>query len=106
MNIITGFFCNNALDMSSKDKAQKIATQKRNKHKYLADFQDVFKGLDEDHSGDITLNELVDNLEDPNIQLYFSHLNLEVSSAFDIFQLLDVDESGSISVEEFVLGCL
>merc|ERR1711879_999455 len=65
MNIITGFFCNNAMDMATKDKALVIQQQLRSKHKYVSEFQEVFSCLDSDSSGDLSLEELESHINDP-----------------------------------------
>merc|ERR1712217_338711 len=62
--------------------------------------------LDEDHSGTITLDELLRVLDDPIIRARFTLLELDPSSATDLFKLLDTDESGSVSVDEFIMTCI
>lgn len=106
LNIITGFFCENAIEVASRDKEYVIRQQLEDKKKYMSEFKDLFSGMDLDGSGEISLTELQDHINDRTMQAYFAHLELPMDNAWDIFRLLDSDLSGTVSIEEFVVGCL
>eukprot|EP00929_Paragymnodinium_shiwhaense_P107818 TRINITY_DN74177_c0_g1_i1.p1 TRINITY_DN74177_c0_g1~~TRINITY_DN74177_c0_g1_i1.p1 ORF type:complete len:659 (+),score=136.85 TRINITY_DN74177_c0_g1_i1:54-2030(+) len=106
LNVITGFFCEDAAATAAKDKSEAIQQQLQDKDSYLRQFKTVFREIDVDRSGYMTLDELHDHIEDENLQAYFAHLEIEVRDAWEIFRLLDVDCSGHVSIEEFVFGCM
>lgn len=106
LNVITGFFVDNAFDLASHDKEQAVQEQLRTKAKWMTEFKDFFKSIDTDNSGDLTIKELEEHIQNDTIQSYFAHMKLDVDKAWDIFRLLDDDMSGAVSVEEFVNGCL
>eukprot|EP00929_Paragymnodinium_shiwhaense_P001502 TRINITY_DN101730_c0_g1_i1.p1 TRINITY_DN101730_c0_g1~~TRINITY_DN101730_c0_g1_i1.p1 ORF type:complete len:651 (+),score=71.76 TRINITY_DN101730_c0_g1_i1:71-2023(+) len=106
LNVITGFFCEDAAAMMAKDKSEAIMQQLNHKDEYLRQFRLVFKEIDADRSGQMTYEELNEHIQDPSLQAYFSHLEIEAQDAWEIFRLLDVDGSGTISDEEFVYGCM
>merc|ERR1712113_16552 len=76
------------------------------KTKYVEQFKDLFFSMDEYRSGKLSFAEFEDHLDDPQMQAYFAHLNLDVVQGWDLFRLLDCDHSGLVSVDEFVNGCL
>jgi Ca2+-binding EF-hand superfamily protein len=106
LNVITGFFCENAFDLAEQDKEHVVQEQLKNKAHYCHEFEALFVNMDEDKSGELTLKELSANLDSEELVAYFNHLNLDVIQAWEIFQLLDVDNSGTLSLPEFVEGCL
>eukprot|EP00929_Paragymnodinium_shiwhaense_P028011 TRINITY_DN16315_c0_g1_i3.p1 TRINITY_DN16315_c0_g1~~TRINITY_DN16315_c0_g1_i3.p1 ORF type:complete len:592 (-),score=102.36 TRINITY_DN16315_c0_g1_i3:47-1822(-) len=106
LNVVTGFFCEDAAASAARDRDDIVQEQMRDKEQYIRKFRDVFSEIDQDGSGSMTLDELNAHIEDEHLQAYFSHLQIDASSAWEIFRLLDVDASGTISVEEFVWGCV
>eukprot|EP00929_Paragymnodinium_shiwhaense_P025860 TRINITY_DN15540_c0_g1_i1.p1 TRINITY_DN15540_c0_g1~~TRINITY_DN15540_c0_g1_i1.p1 ORF type:complete len:448 (+),score=69.31 TRINITY_DN15540_c0_g1_i1:187-1530(+) len=106
LNVITGFFCEDAAATAAKDKSDAILQQLKDKDSYLKQFKTVFREIDTDKSGYMTLDELHEHIEDEGLQAYFTHLEIDVRTAWEIFRLLDVDGSGTVSIEEFVFGCM
>eukprot|EP00930_Biecheleria_cincta_P056296 TRINITY_DN42440_c0_g1_i1.p1 TRINITY_DN42440_c0_g1~~TRINITY_DN42440_c0_g1_i1.p1 ORF type:complete len:605 (-),score=133.71 TRINITY_DN42440_c0_g1_i1:44-1828(-) len=105
-NVVTGFFCEHAFEMASSDKEQMVQEQLRMKEMYIQNFKQMFAELDDDESGDVTLDELSTFMEDDTLQAYLSHLNISVGNAWEIFRLIDFDRGGSVSIDEFVTGLL
>eukprot|EP00929_Paragymnodinium_shiwhaense_P090593 TRINITY_DN50773_c0_g1_i1.p1 TRINITY_DN50773_c0_g1~~TRINITY_DN50773_c0_g1_i1.p1 ORF type:complete len:641 (-),score=108.46 TRINITY_DN50773_c0_g1_i1:319-2241(-) len=106
LNVITGFFCEDAAASKEKDKNDAILQQLSDKDHYLTQFRNIFREMDTDRSGEVSLEELQFHIDDDNLQAYFAHLEIEVKDAWEIFRLLDVDASGTVSIEEFVDGCM
>mmetsp|Transcript_131468 Transcript_131468/g.245945 ORF Transcript_131468/g.245945 Transcript_131468/m.245945 type:complete len:201 (+) Transcript_131468:2-604(+) len=77
-----------------------------NKKNYIERIQKLFKNLDDDRSGFITINELEAHLNDENVAAYFSSLDLDPRDAWTLFKLLDVDKGNMVDLEEFVVGCM
>merc|ERR1712113_1212929 len=50
--------------------------------------------------------EFQTQLNDPDLQLYFRSIDLDLSEAKGLFSLLDLDENGTVESEEFIMGCL
>merc|ERR1711933_545950 len=66
----------------------------------------LFRQIDENHSGEITIDELEDMHQRSDFHAYFTSLGLQSEDAWSLFKLLDRDRNGRLSVDEFVSGCL
>eukprot|EP00933_Yihiella_yeosuensis_P048671 TRINITY_DN44984_c0_g1_i1.p1 TRINITY_DN44984_c0_g1~~TRINITY_DN44984_c0_g1_i1.p1 ORF type:complete len:123 (+),score=35.53 TRINITY_DN44984_c0_g1_i1:23-370(+) len=66
----------------------------------------AFQQADADDSGEVSKEELEDQLQNSDFLLYLQAIDLHEDNARELFGLLDSDGSGSISIDEFVHGCL
>jgi hypothetical protein len=96
MNVITGVFVESALASDAEEKDAHMVSQ-------LLSFLSK-ENLTE--PGKLTIDEFLDRLTDPAMNLYFKSVDLDPSEALGLFRLMDTDENGHVEAEEFVLGCL
>lgn len=106
MNIMTGIFVNDALLMASMDRELMEQEQKAKSDGNIDALHALFREIDCDQTGKITLEELKDIMNRKDVNAIFATVGLEVSNATSFFKLLDVDDSNSLEVDEFVVGCL
>eukprot|EP00930_Biecheleria_cincta_P034681 TRINITY_DN23937_c0_g1_i1.p1 TRINITY_DN23937_c0_g1~~TRINITY_DN23937_c0_g1_i1.p1 ORF type:complete len:754 (-),score=80.73 TRINITY_DN23937_c0_g1_i1:44-2305(-) len=106
LNVVTGVFCNSAIESAQRDREAAAQDQLSRKHNYTVWLAKLFSNLDSDNSGCITVQELEQNLEAPEIQSYFHALEIDTDAAWKLFDLLDPDDNGSVEIHEFVEGCL
>merc|ERR1712137_554470 len=108
LNIVTSAFVESAMqatlhyrDLIVEDKITKRET-------YVRHLETIFRAIDKDDSGTLSLDEMNDFIkcEDPQLREYFEALELNASSVRTLFALLDIDKSGSVDIEEFCRGCL
>merc|ERR1712032_1524179 len=76
------------------------------KRMYTEKITQLFQNIDCDSSGEITIHELEECLQDDQAAAYFAALEVDVSDAWTLFKLIDNDESGVVELQEFVEGCL
>jgi len=106
LNIVTGIFVNDAVENAQMDRDVKMALeQERNKH-HMEYLKVMFKDLDKDDKGFLTLEQFKSHLELAEVQALFSFLGLEVWDAVRLFEALDVDGSDELEIDEFVMGCM
>jgi len=108
LNIITGIFVNEAIESARKDHdftAQMEAVQHR---QMLQDLTRLFRDIDTDGDGQISLWEFQDALRDRGgtMRSVFLLHNLDVTDARTFFHIIDVDGSNMIEIDEFVMGCM
>jgi hypothetical protein len=70
--------------------------------------KEIFRAIDTDDSGSISLEEMNMFLGDDELQLqsYFEALDLNASDTATLFRLLDRDGSGQVDIDEFCDGCM
>eukprot|EP00930_Biecheleria_cincta_P037030 TRINITY_DN25393_c0_g1_i1.p1 TRINITY_DN25393_c0_g1~~TRINITY_DN25393_c0_g1_i1.p1 ORF type:complete len:573 (-),score=109.14 TRINITY_DN25393_c0_g1_i1:97-1815(-) len=106
LNVITGLCCDYAIQNAVTDRADVIKQQLGLKDRWKAQFATMFKAIDEDGSGEVTSEELRNQLQEEEFQAYLAHLNISVDDAMELLEVLDSDHDGTISLEEFVTGCM
>lgn len=106
LNIVTGVFVNGALEKSANER-EMVAEKEINRRKACIDqLQQIFLEADDDHTGQITLEEFRIHMRDPTVEAYISTLHIDTTNIDELFHLLDKDDSGSITVHEFVANLL
>jgi len=106
LNVVTGVFCQSAIESAQHDLEMTIQSHITNKKMHVARIKRLFKEIDSDESGHITIKEFERHLRDESVQAYFESLELDPSDAWTLFKLLDWDASHAIDIDEFVLGCM
>merc|ERR1712137_467509 len=97
MNIITAMLVDSAIAISNLD-----AEMHRNRlHKLKPKISEVFRNIDDNGSGTLTREEVVNSLQ---LLSKSVNINLKERDHFEIFEILDVDNSGEITEREFVEG--
>lgn len=106
LNVVTGVFCQSAIESAANDKDMVVQAQLSNKKLYTEQLRDLFKCIDAHHQGKVNFDMLESCLDDPQCQAYFEVLGITSDDAWNLFKLLDDDDSNQIELEEFVSGCL
>lgn len=107
LNVITGVFCEAAMEGAREDHELMCQQHLLEKHRFTAAIYKAFgvnKAPDEDAT--LAFDEFEYVLGQPKTKTFLGAMDLEVSDAWELFKLLDTDESSLIDVEEFVTGCL
>jgi len=96
LNVVAATFVESAHHRAGKVRdMQKMAHASR-----------LFKTVDKDGSGYISLGELVIAAETVEVQDFFRSIDVDVSEATYLFEMIDSDHSGQIEFHEFLSGCL
>merc|ERR1719464_295240 len=74
MNVITGVFCQSAMESAHLDKDQATMELLCNQDIMRAKFAEIFKALDRDSSGDLTIDELEQVYMQPQSLVYLQSL--------------------------------
>merc|ERR1719174_1024492 len=106
LNIITGVFCESAMEAAQNDRELAVQKHMTKRKEYVAKVRELFKDIDTDNSNIITLDEFERHFDDEKSHAFFASLDIESDLAWDLFKLIDTDEGGSLDIHEFVTGCL
>ncbi|CAK0828540.1 unnamed protein product [Prorocentrum cordatum] len=109
LNVVTGVFCQNALEGAQQDLDLTIESQLKDKQLYVDRLRLLFKEMGEEtgavDSG-LTGAELHFQLAQPKVQSWFRALDIDATQTWKLFKVLDAGNSGRVSLEDFVEGCL
>lgn len=106
LNVMTGVFCHSAIKGAERDQDMVIQSVISETQQYLGTLDKLFKEIDDDRSGAISLDEFELHFKDEAIQAFFSALELEPFDAWTLFRQLDLNEDHCLDAEEFLEGCL
>jgi len=106
LNVLTGVFCQSAIESAQNDHATAIQSMIANKEAHLTKVRALFNQLGTDERSVITFRQFEDKINSDEVREYFETLGLDVWDAWSFFKLLDRDGGGSVEIEEFLKGCL
>mmetsp|Transcript_29461 Transcript_29461/g.84318 ORF Transcript_29461/g.84318 Transcript_29461/m.84318 type:complete len:687 (-) Transcript_29461:36-2096(-) len=108
LNVVTGVFCQSAIESANHDKDMVVQAQLANKQKYKEQLEELFKSMDPDQTGLVTFNMFEEALshEEKELQAYLDSMGITPDDAWALFRLMDLDESQDIDMEEFIAACL
>lgn len=106
LNVVTGVFCNSAIETAQRDPELAVHTQIMQKHRCVKYIKKLFNKIDDNESGSISLMEFEEVLKDENVEAYFAVLDMNVTDALEMFKLIDTNHSKCVDIDEFVEGCL
>eukprot|EP00930_Biecheleria_cincta_P042263 TRINITY_DN29073_c0_g1_i1.p1 TRINITY_DN29073_c0_g1~~TRINITY_DN29073_c0_g1_i1.p1 ORF type:complete len:540 (-),score=94.46 TRINITY_DN29073_c0_g1_i1:16-1635(-) len=106
LNVLTGIFCQCAIEAAALDKDSIIMFQLQERERYIETLQSLFHHVDESGDGMCSLDEFKAHLSDMTMQALLNSLEIEVNDALTLFEMLDADGSGEVNLDEFVTGCI
>jgi len=106
LNILTGIFVDAALSAAQNDRDSIVEQEIQDKESTINTLKTIFKKVDSDQSGSITMDEFALLMDNQEVNALLSHLELRPSEATGLFRLLDDDHSSRVSIDEFVNGCI
>eukprot|EP00421_Protoceratium_reticulatum_P008382 CAMPEP_0168374022 /NCGR_PEP_ID=MMETSP0228-20121227/9088_1 /TAXON_ID=133427 /ORGANISM="Protoceratium reticulatum, Strain CCCM 535 (=CCMP 1889)" /LENGTH=310 /DNA_ID=CAMNT_0008386959 /DNA_START=222 /DNA_END=1150 /DNA_ORIENTATION=+ len=101
MNLITAVLVNGALEQASQDKEALRVHEDRKKKRLIKGLRPIFSRLDEDNSGEVSLDELL-RITEEDCGYLLRIINMH--DLKEIFGAIDVDGSGSLNIDEFCHG--
>uniref|UniRef100_A0A7S0FZ66 EF-hand domain-containing protein n=1 Tax=Pyrodinium bahamense TaxID=73915 RepID=A0A7S0FZ66_9DINO len=105
LNVMTGVFCNSAIENAANDPEVLVQSLVESKKEYMQKVENLFKDLDTKDPGSITLAELETCLSDETLNACFAALGIDTDDAWQLFKLLDTNKAHVVDIEEFVWGC-
>jgi len=106
LNVMTGVFCQSAMESAEKDHELILQNVVQEKAKYFRAVRRLFAQLDKNADGGITHQEFEAAINDPSLRAVFDALEINAADAWALFQQLDSDGNNHVDVEEFLEGCM
>lgn len=106
LNVMTGVFCQAAIESTQREHDLVMQNVFQEKKEHMKKLGHLFNKIDENGQGTITLTDLEEHIEDPEVKTYFEALELQVEDVWTFFKLLDEDSGAEVDMEEFLMGCM
>jgi len=106
LNVMTAVFCQSAKDSAERDRDLMVQTRLMDKQRSVMIIEQLFKSLDMNKAGSLTMHEFEKHFQDERVRALFQLFELEPCDAWTLFKLLDTQGTGDVDVEDFVEGCL
>jgi len=106
MNVITAIFVTDAVQMAMLVSDVKVQQQMEENRQYLQHLNDLFRQIDTQDVGRITLDDFMEQMKLEEVRNNFTLLGLDVADAVAFFKCLDTDHSVELEIDEFVMGCM
>jgi len=106
MNVVTGVFCNGAIEGAQQDHTEVLEAHVASAQVYVNRFKALFRHIDTDHNGVISVEELEAHLDDEEVQAYFLSMDIQPHEAWTLLTILATENSSEIDFEEFILSCM
>jgi hypothetical protein len=103
MNIVTAVLVDNALAQSAQDHAEVAEEKKYLKAAAMARLKRMFAVIDEDGSGNLSLEEFRNSLDNEEIRHELAALDIGKANCEEVFDMID-DGDGELGIEEFFSG--
>jgi len=107
LNVMTGVFCQSAIESAEKDQDMVIQELLRSKEETVKRLENLFAGeLDKKGNGELTVQQFETLLENEQLKAWFCSVDIDITDGWTLFKLLDTEGQGCIKVNSFVEGCL
>jgi len=106
LNVLTGIFCQCAIEAAATDKDNIISVQMQDRQHYINTIASIFEEIDDSGDGKCSLAEFKAHIHLDSVQALLNSLDIELHDAFTLFEMLDADGTGDVDLDEFVTGCI
>jgi len=106
LNIVTSVFVDSAMQSTQYHRDLLVQENLRLKERYVRHMKEIFRQIDTDNSGEISINQIDRIFGSDELRQYLEAIEIEPCDARVLFKLLDQNESGTIDIEEFCNGCM
>jgi len=106
LNVMTGVFCHSAITSAEQDHEIMVQSMVNEQERIRAAFADLFRQMDKDGSGTITIKEFEKGFQVETTSALFEALGLKAEDAWTLFRSLDKDGDHRVGESEFVEGCI
>jgi len=106
MNVVTGIFCQNAIETFENDKDKVIECQLADKTRFVDTLTELFSQVDTSCDGKCSKQEFEALCGDDHMRDLFRTLDIETRDALALFAMMDPDGTGELNLEDFIHGCI
>lgn len=105
LSVVTGIFVNDSIEVAQSDRELRTISLLHRNAETINRLKEMFREIDEDCSGSISLDEFMSSLSKAEVRLALEALGVDLANAVRLFETLDVDGDRQLEIDEFVMGC-
>lgn len=105
-NTLTSIFLSATMENAELDHEMLIQRELEHKSDYIGIVKAFFEEIDDDESGDVTLEEFRKHLGNPKLRLFAESLDIPVEDAEQFFRVLSNNGAVTVDIDTFVVGCI
>lgn len=106
VNVVTGVFCNTAIESAQTDKEIAVMKQIQRQRSQVETLRGFFREMDDEETSVVSLKELQDAIHTGKLSGFLESMGISTQDVWTLFMIIDVDKSGLIGLDEFVSGCM
>jgi len=106
LNIVTGIFVSDAIGTANLDRELAAQLEKQSTEQLVVKLQDVFKEMDTEDQGFVTIRQFKDRVQEDSVRSFFQSLDLNPDDPDKLFRSLALDGTKELDTGEFVVGCM
>ncbi|CAE7244991.1 scn4ab [Symbiodinium sp. CCMP2592] len=106
LNVVTGVFCNTAIESAHADKDVAAIKQIHKQAAQVQSLQNIFREMDTENCNVVSLQEFEEAMSQQKMASFLQSMGISTEDVWTLFMIMDADRSGLIDLEEFVSGCM
>jgi len=106
LNVVTGVFCNTAIESATIDKDVATIKQVQAKQHQVEHLRQIFQEIDRDNVSEVSFQDVQDAISNGDLSSFMEAVGISTDDVWTLCMLLDADKNGSIDLDEFVAGCM
>jgi len=106
LNVVTGVFCNTAIESAGADKDIRTLKQIQAKSQQVELLKSVFHEIDFEQVNEISFQDVKRCLANGDLASFVESMGISTDDVWTLFMLLDADQTGLLDLDEFVNGCM
>jgi len=105
-NTLTSLFVESAISNADKDQQAVIQLEMERKEEYVNLLSTWYMALDEDNSGDITVDEFLKHADEPDMLAFALAMDIDIQDVKQFFMVLSDKGQRPVDLETFIVGCI
>ncbi|CAE7475538.1 Cacna1h, partial [Symbiodinium sp. CCMP2456] len=106
LNVVTGVFCNTAIESAHADKELATVIYERSKQGQVEALRTIFEEMDFSSAEHISIHDVERAMAHGRLSDFLGSMGISTEDVWTFFMLIDMDENGLLDLDEFVSGCM
>jgi len=106
LNVVTGVFCNTAIESANADKDIAVIKQLQKQASHVKALRKIFEEIDADSLDVVSIQDLEEAMSQKKLSSFLESMGISTEDVWTLFMIMDNDQTGLVNLEEFVSGCL